>query len=197
MKPGAFGAADATRDAVRAVRAGDREAFARLVELYGSRLYGVALMATRDSAGAEEVTQDTFVRAYTKLERYDETRPFYPWLVTIAARTAQNWQRRRGRIAAREVEAPALDRHPAAADDPLDNLIADERDRRLWRAVEALPSGERAAVILHYREGMKVREVARALGVTDGTVKTQLFRARHRLRERDDIAAFRRQEART
>ncbi len=105
----------AARETVTAVRDGDRDAFARPVELYQSRLYGVALMMT--------------------------------------------------------------------------TLLTGERDRRLWRAVEALPSGERAAVILHYREGMTLREVAGALGVAIGTVKTQLFRARQRLRERKSLAA--------
>ena len=69
--------------AVGAVRGGDREAFGRLLELYQRRLFGLALMMVRDPEGAEEVTQDAFVRAYTRLHLYDEDRPFYPWLATI------------------------------------------------------------------------------------------------------------------
>jgi RNA polymerase sigma-70 factor (ECF subfamily) len=61
-------------------------------------------------------------------------------------------------------------------------LIADDHNRALWRAVSALPTGERTAVILHYRHDMSIAEVASALGVTSGTVKRQLFRARKRLR---------------
>lgn len=171
------------RAALRAVRAGDREAFGRLLELYQRRLFGLTLMITRDPEGAEEVTQDAFVRAYTHLDHYDEQRPLYPWLATIAARLAQNWLRRRGRVQARE-GAP-LDPHhpPVAATDPLDRLLTDERGRRLWQAVAALSSGERTAVMLRYRQGLKVREVAAALGVTAGTVKTLLYRARRKLRQ--------------
>jgi RNA polymerase sigma-70 factor (ECF subfamily) len=66
----------------------------------------------------------------------------------------------------------------------LNSLLADERDREIWRAVAALPSGERTAVILYYREDMTVRDIAHALGVTVGTVKTLLFRARRHLRVR-------------
>jgi RNA polymerase sigma-70 factor (ECF subfamily) len=62
-------------------------------------------------------------------------------------------------------------------------LIADEHARRLWQAVAALPSGERTAVMLHYRDGLAIGEVARALGVAPGTIKTLLFRARRHLRE--------------
>jgi RNA polymerase sigma factor (sigma-70 family) len=66
--------------------------------------------------------------------------------------------------------------------DPLDALIVDEGDRHLWRAVSALSAGQRTVVMLRYRQDMSVREVAGALGVTMGTVKTLLFRARQRLR---------------
>ncbi len=73
-----------------------------------------------------------------------------------------------------------------ATADQLTALITDEGDRRLWRSVSALSSGERTAVVLFYRQGMKVRKIAYALGVTDGTVKTLLFRARRHLRQRLD-----------
>ena len=63
-------------------------------------------------------------------------------------------------------------------------LIADERSRGLWQKVAALPSGERTAVILYYRDEVPVRDIARALGVTTGTIKTLLFRARRHLRSR-------------
>ena len=90
------------RDAVRAVRRGDRDAFGRLVERYERPLFGLALMMVRRPDGAEEVAQDAFVRAYLKLDHYDDSRPFYPWLATIAVRLAQNWLRRHTRIDRRE-----------------------------------------------------------------------------------------------
>jgi RNA polymerase sigma factor (sigma-70 family) len=69
-----------------------------------------------------------------------------------------------------------------AIQDALTALIENERDRRLWQAVAALPSGERTAVYLYYRQEMSVSDAAHALGVTTGTIKTLLFRARRRLR---------------
>jgi RNA polymerase sigma-70 factor, ECF subfamily len=169
--------------AVLAVRRGDRSAFETIVRLYQRRLFGLALMMTRDASGAEDVTQDAFLRAFVHLESYDARRPFYPWLSTIAVRTAQNWLVRRARTHSRE--GTELESAPGAAavtPDPLNELIADETDRALWRTVSRLPSGERTAVILHYRQGMSVAEIGSALGVTTGTVKTQLFRARRTLR---------------
>lgn len=171
------------RDAVRAVRHGDRDAFGRVVALYQRRLFGLALMMTRDPAGAEDVAQDAFVRAFVHLDAYDERRPFYPWLSSIAVRLAQNWLVKRGRITARERAEPAPASVAASPTvDPLTAVIADEHDRRLWQSVAALPSGERTAAILYYREELTIKEIAFALGVTAGTVKTLLFRARLRLR---------------
>jgi RNA polymerase sigma-70 factor, ECF subfamily len=182
--------------AVRAVRLGDREAYGRLVELYQRRVFGLALMMVRHRSGAEEVTQDTFLRAFTHLDQYDEHRPFYPWIATIAVRLAQNWLRRHASVRMHEPTGLEPMDEPATTTDLLDELITDERGRHLWRSVAGLPSGERTAVILYYRDEMKVRDIARALGVTSGTVKTLLFRARQRLRRAlDDAGAIHQEES--
>jgi RNA polymerase sigma-70 factor (ECF subfamily) len=178
---------DADRDAVRAVKRGDREAFAGLVRAYQGRLFGLVLMMMRDRAAAEEVTQDAFVRAFTRLDMYDERRPFYPWIATIAVRLAQNELVARGRVIRREgapldaAPEPVVEGRGQAA---LSDLVDDERRRVLWKEVAALSSGERTSVLLYYRDEMPVGDIARALGVTAGTIKTLLFRARRRLRER-------------
>ncbi len=172
----------AVRRAVLAVRGGNGEAFGPIVERYQQRLFGLAMMMTRHREGAEEVTQDAFVRAFSRLHLYDESRPFYPWLATIAVRLAQNWLRSHGRESQRVSPLFEPDREPSSPNEPVDSLITIERERQLWQSVAALPSGERTAVVLYYRDGMKVNDVARALGVTGGTVKTLLFRARKKLR---------------
>ena len=182
--PGLGVHARADRDVVREVRRGDRDAFGHLVRAYQGRLFGLVLMMVRQPAPAEEVTQDAFVRAYTHLDHYDDNRPFYPWLASIAVRLAQNWLRRHGVTVTRE--GTPLESAPEPAADPgaLTTLIADERCRGLWRSVAALPSGERTAVVLYYRDEMAVGDIARALGVTAGTIKTLLFRALRHLRGR-------------
>lgn len=173
----------AVAEAIRAVRAGDRDAFAVIVRHYQRRMFGLALMMTRNAAAAEDVAQEAMVRAYERLHLYDDRLPFAPWISTITARLAQNWLVRRSTVVARE-GAAVHDDLDASADaiDPLEALIADEGDRRLWRAVSALPSGQRTAVVLHYRQDLRVTDIAGVLGVTPGTIKTLLFRARQRLR---------------
>lgn len=173
---------DSDRDVVRDVRRGNRDAFSKLVAAYQGRLFGLVLMMVRQPAAAEDVTQDAFVRAYLHLDRYDERRPFYPWIATIGVRLAQNRLRAHSRT--RERERPLADEEPedGARDAPVGALIAGEQERALWQAVSALPSGERTAVLLYYRDELPVQDIAHALGVSAGTIKTLLFRARRRLR---------------
>ena len=172
------------REAVAAVRLGNRDAFARIVDLYQRRLFGLALMMTREPASAEDVVQDGFVRAFLHLDAYDATRPFYPWISTIIVRLAQNRLVQRSRTRLREgTELDAETDAPTPGADPLAELITDERDRRLWDAVAALSSGGGTAVILFYRQGMGVNDIASAVGVSAGTVKTLLFRGRQKLRK--------------
>jgi RNA polymerase sigma-70 factor (ECF subfamily) len=182
------------RDVVCDVRRGNREAFGQLVQMYQGRLFGLVLMLVREPAGAEEVTQDAFVRAYTRINLYDDQQPFYPWLATMAVRLSQNWLTRRGRLVRREGSPLDSAQEPGANEIALTELLADERSRRLWQAVAELSSGERTAVILYYREEMPLRDIARALGVTTGTIKTLLFRARRHLRTRLAAAAIRQTE---
>lgn len=168
------------RAAVDAVRAGNKDAYALVIRLYQKRLLSLALMFVRDRAAAEDVVQEALVRAYTYLDRYEEIREFYPWIATITVRLAQNWRRNRANKSAPETDGPEA--QIEAPDDVLGEIIVDERAAKLWRAVSRLPQGERAAVVLFYQQDMKLNDVAHVLGVTPGSVKTLLFRAREKLR---------------
>jgi RNA polymerase sigma-70 factor (ECF subfamily) len=140
-------------------------------------------MILRNREGADDVTQDAFVRAFERLDLYDVRRPFYPWLATITVRLSTNWLARHSPGARRETPIqPESSAYASAAPAALDVLVAEDEGRHLWRLVERLPLGERTAVVLHYRQELSVSEVASAIGVTAGTVKTLLFRARQHLR---------------
>jgi RNA polymerase sigma-70 factor (ECF subfamily) len=169
-------------DIVGSVRRGDRDAFGLLVQRHQQRLFGLVLMMVRERPGAEDVAQDAFVRAYTHLDQYDVARPFYPWLASIAVRLAQNWLRGRGRSVRREGTELGEAEEPSDTAVALHALLADEQRQQIWTAVSALPSGERTAVVLYYRDDLAVRDIAAALGVSVGTIKTLLFRARRHLR---------------
>ena len=172
-----------TADIVQRVRAGDVDAFGQIVKGYERRVFALAVMILRNREGADDVTQDAFVRAFERLDLYDVRRPFYPWLATITVRLSRNWLARHSPGARRETPIqPESGAYASAAPAALDVLVAEDEGRHLWRLVERLPLGERTAVVLHYRQELSVSEVASAIGVTAGTVKTLLFRARQHLR---------------
>jgi RNA polymerase sigma-70 factor (ECF subfamily) len=169
------------RLAIAAVRRGNTEAFAQLVELYQSDIMSLSITLLKNVAAAEELTQDVFVRAFRYLHRFDSRKRFYPWLATIAYRLAQTRWRQRAPATSRASDTSDLPANLPTQDDPLATLIRDEQAQRLWKAVRALPVGQRVAVVLYYQQGMGIGQIAGVLGVSAGTIKTCLFRARRSL----------------
>ena len=129
------------REIVERVLRGDRDGFGELVHRYQGRLFGLVLMMLRRRDAVDDVAQDTFVRAFTHLHQYDRTRPFYPWLATIAVRLAQNRLRHEARSSVRDGESLRGSDELAAAPANAE-LLADERARQVWKAVATLSSGE-------------------------------------------------------
>jgi RNA polymerase sigma-70 factor (ECF subfamily) len=168
---------------IHAVRNGNHQAFGLLVSQYQRRVFGLCLMIVKVHAEAEEVAQDTFVRAFEHIDRFDISRAFYPWIATIAVRLAQNRIKQRAQDMSRDTDYLAEpSRQAAEPQGPLADLVKDETQQDIWARVAALSAGQRTAVFLFYREEMKLVDVAAALGVTAGTVKTLLHRARKTLR---------------
>jgi RNA polymerase sigma factor (sigma-70 family) len=162
-------------DAVRAVRAGDVQAYATIVSRFEGPLVTLCIALLRNRQAAEELAQDTLVQAYERLDLFDERQPIKPWLYKIAYRLAQERWRAHAREAAHLKVAATL---PS----PGERLFADEQAEMLWQAVSQLPMAQRSAVVLYYREHLSVNEVAKTMGVTPGTVKTHLVRARSQIR---------------
>jgi RNA polymerase sigma-70 factor, ECF subfamily len=170
-----------TIEAVRAVLAGDNNAFAKIVTRYQGTILTVATVMLHDRQAAVEATQEVFVRAWQRLKSFDQSRPMKPWLIGIAHRVASDFQRLRALRAHKDRAASKMIR-PIETPQPIDLLIRDEGSRMIWKLIDSLPPGEQMAVVLFYREGLSIQEVAESLGVSAGTVKTNLFRARAHLR---------------
>lgn len=162
--------------------AGDREAFAVLVERYGGRVYNVALRITGDPDGAADCAQEAFVRAYRSLHRYDPAYSFGPWILKIATNASLNYLRRW-----HAHEAP-VDEMPDAAEPeeagPELTTLRREQLGEVLAAMAELPPPYRAALALRHFQELSYQEVADALGIPLGTVKTHLHRARAALRAR-------------
>lgn len=176
-------------EVLQRVRAGDRQAYAAVVTRYEAALFGFLGRMGLTPARAEEVAQETFVRAWTRLADFDSRRgAFSTWLFTIAKRLALDELTR----AANRQELPAMDGHdPASCDpQPMEALALEERRQRLHAALSDLSEADRCVIALVYIEGLALADVARIEKCTTGAVKTRLHRARRRLAkllEHDDV----------
>lgn len=178
---------EADRGLVERAREGDAEAFEAIVRTYQKRVYAVALRMTRRHEVADDVTQETFVRAYTKLDRFELGRPLAPWLTKIAMNLAINHltgAQKRERPLDDDKAGSMRDTSESAPPDPLKSLLSSEFARALDGAVQALPPGQKAVFILRVKEEMRYEEIAETLDISPGTVMSRLFRARAKLKEK-------------
>jgi RNA polymerase sigma-70 factor (ECF subfamily) len=160
-------------------RQGDVSAFEEIVRRHQRRVYGVALRIVRSHGVADDVAQETFLRAWRSLDRFELGRPFGPWVCRIAANLAVNHVRS---PQAREGPLPeGYGETPAPSADPLGAVLDAEARRVLDEAVAALPAEQRAVFVLRAVEDLSYREIAEALDLHVGTVMSRLFRARERL----------------
>jgi RNA polymerase sigma-70 factor (ECF subfamily) len=169
---------------VQRILNGEKHCYEEIVKRYQTRVYSLLLMMVRDRPGAEEVTQDTFMRAYSNMHRYDLQKAFYPWLATIATRLGINWINRAGANRhGLEHDSDAMELS-ALTPPPADQLEVHQDKQQLWNQVASLPQGERTAILLFYKQGLQVNDIANILGVATGTVKTLLHRGRTHLKSR-------------
>lgn len=167
---------------VELAKGGDVRAYGELVDRYREISFRTAYLIARNSADAEDATQDAFVKAYYALDRFRSAEPFRPWILRIVSNEARNRRRsagRRERLALRVVER----RGPGdAAPSPDAAAIAQETRRTLLAALETLPERDRQVIACRYLLELSEAETARTLGIRPGTVKSRLSRALTRLR---------------
>jgi RNA polymerase sigma-70 factor (ECF subfamily) len=172
------------REAVRAARAGDDEAFAALVRRYSSGLHRAVARILADETEAWDVVQMAFVRAWQRLDRYDERWSFSTWLYRIGTNLAIDLIRSR---ASRERAHKAGTEHRlrVVGESPSASELADhaEVDRLFDQLVDSLTPQQRSAFVLRELEGLDTSEVARALGCSATTVRNHVFQARKVLRQ--------------
>lgn len=168
---------------VRKARGGDDQAFATLVRAVQRPVYGLCLRLLRTEAEAAEVAQETFLRAYQHLDRYDESRPFDLWVLTIARNLCLDILRRRTRHRTEDVEdhAQSLASDEASLED---KAIARQERKSLEDALATLSVDDREVLALYYVQKRTTKEIAQVMNVAPGTIMARLFRAREKLRQR-------------
>ena len=165
-------------DLVRAAQAGDRAAFSVLIERYWDRLYRWLCRLTRDGPAAEDITQETFLKAFAAVNSFRAGSNFRAWLFRIAHNNWANYRRRGAR--ARQVFPPDI---ATSAEGPTDVAMSREALAHLARAVGRLPGDYRAAFLLRVEEDLSFRDIASALDITEETARWRVCKARQKLME--------------
>ena len=170
---------------------GDENAFTRLVKKYQKSVHALAWRKVDDFHTAEELTQDTFLKAYQKLSTLKNPNQFAGWLYVIADRLCIDWHRKQKpsmesleTTSGEEIEESSYHHYE---DEQREEASAEHRQRHIRSLLEKLPESERTVVTLHYLGEMTYRAISEFLGVSPNTVKSRLQRARNRLRQEDDI----------
>jgi RNA polymerase sigma-70 factor, ECF subfamily len=170
----------ATLDYIRRAQSGDVDAFEQLYREHSPRIYALCLrLKAGDKTNATELLQDVFVKAWRRLDTFRGDCAFASWLHRLTVNTMLESARSDGRRAARVLPMEDTSRLAGAARSSGIELKMD-----MESAIASLPKGARLAFVLHDVEGYQHQEIAEQLGVTVGTVKAQLHRARRLLRDR-------------
>ncbi len=173
---------------IEALKAGDRVAFARMVEVYSTQIYRLALKMLSNPQDAEDVLQETFMKALRSISSFEGRSSLSTWLYRIAVNESlMIIRRRRPDLISVENDHEDSESEPVEIVDwccmPEQEMMSAETRRFLDQAIERLTPALRAVFVLRDIEGLSVRETAEALGITEVAVKTRLLRARLRMRE--------------
>jgi len=157
-------------------QAGDRDAFARLVERYWDRIYRWLCHMTRDGHAAEDLAQETFLKAFAALDSFRAGSNFSAWLFRIAHNNFVNQRR-----AMRHNRQALSNDWPETAAGPEDEALSKEALQQLADAVAKLPGDFRSALMLRAEADLSFKEIADIMGITEQTARWRVFKARQKL----------------
>lgn len=173
-------------DLIAQAAAGDAAAFQALVERHRSMVYRVAYQFAGNHHDAEDIAQEVFIKVYRSLDRFRQDAQLSSWLYRIVMNACIDHRRRHSPAGfapfGEDAEHKMLNT-PEVTPGPEERAYAGELGSVLESAVAALPKGQRIVFVMRHHQGLKLGEIADALGLAEGTVKRQLHAAVHRLRQ--------------
>jgi RNA polymerase sigma-70 factor (ECF subfamily) len=162
---------------------GDRSAFAVIVDKYKRQIYSITYSMTQNHADADDLSQDTFIKAYENLRKFKPGTNFRSWLCRIAVNSCIDHLRHRKRFPEDHLNAQA-DLLSNGSPDPQDNLESNELMENITTAVDSLPKSQRTVVILREMQGLGLKEIAGILECSESTVRWRLHYARKKLQKK-------------
>lgn len=166
---------------IEAARQGEETAWSELVRIHQEPVFRLAYLFLGDPDEAEDAAQETFIRAYRALSRFDTSRPLRPWLLQIVANLTRNRRRSMGRYWA--ALQRRFEKDPPVIPDVESQASLQMQSRQLWEAVRRLREEDQQMIYLRYFLELSVQEAAQAASIAEGTVKSRTSRALDRLRK--------------
>src|SRR5688572_11481002 len=173
--------------------AGNQLSFQLLVERYQTRMFALVRHYTRNPVEVEDIVQDTFLKAFTRLPSFQQQSSFYTWLTRIAINTSLDFLKRCGRSPVQGAEDPELgltasveSARPSSSPTPAPDarLERDEIAQITQRVLDELPEIFRTVLVLREFEDLAYQDIADVLGISIGTVESRLFRARAKFKDK-------------
>jgi RNA polymerase sigma-70 factor (ECF subfamily) len=165
---------------------GDEHAYGKLVRIYQSRLYNFVRSMVRNDELAEDITQESFVKAYFSLKKLQNPASFKSWLFRIANNNTLDYLRKK-RLPQVDVDEHIRESY---VDDstPEQKVVADSRTRHIQEALLKLKEDQRSILVMCDLQGLSYQEIAEALNIPFGTVQSRIFYARKKLKEHLDVS---------
>lgn len=177
---------DDTNLAIRA-KSGDLEAFSEFFNLYKEKIYHIAYKIFRNSHEAEDIVQETFLRVYTNLDKYDEVRKFSTWIYCIGSRICGDKLRKKKPLYSLDNNLNEYSKEnfyslvANVKEEPLNKLVENEARNYICIAIRELPLKYQEVIVLRHLNELSLQEMSQILNLPITTIKTRLFRGREYL----------------
>jgi RNA polymerase sigma-70 factor (ECF subfamily) len=169
---------------IEEIRSGNKEAYRILVDRYRNPVYNLALRLTASAETANDLAQETFVRAYASLHTFESGRSFFTWVYTICLNLTRNFRQKR-----REISLESLETHPQENEDclkenpsPEDHVMKRQAQDRLSRCLGRLPVEFREPLVLRYIQDLSFQDVAKVLGIGVSLAKMRVYRGLEKMK---------------
>ena len=166
---------------IKKIRHGDRNAYADIVERYKGPIYNLAVKLTGSVADADELAQDVFVRVYENLDRFDDSKRFFPWLYTVASNVIRNHLKKHRSILFRFKKANFTHEQLRDTHTPEKSVSDIQQQKKLSQCILKLPTIQKEAVVLRYYQELSFEEIAEIQSCSVAAAKMRVYRALEQL----------------
>ena len=170
------------KEIIKLILKGNRDSYTFLVDRYKGPIFNLAYRMTGNDQDADDLAQETFVKAYEALKRFNLKKRFYPWLYTIALNLIRNHLKRRKASFTENADRIAPDQWDRDLNNPEKVMVSDQKTERLAFYLQKLPLGLREALVLRFYQDLPFEDIADILDISLSSAKMRVYRGLEKLR---------------